>query len=65
MIKLRTAILITADAASRIAPSNVWLFVEDEGAEHGGDDGAERVEHGRVERAPHRYAPRLQVERHA
>jgi hypothetical protein len=43
----------------------VQLFPENDRREHGGDDGAERVEHGRVERAPHRDAPRLQVERHA
>ena len=46
-------------------PADVQLFTEDGGGEDGGDHGAERVEHGGVERASHRDAPRLQVERDA
>lgn len=46
-------------------PSDVQLFVENGGGERGGEHGAERGEHGGVERAPHRDAPRLQVEHHA
>lgn len=34
-------------------PSDVQLFVENNGGEHGGDHSAEGVEHGRVERTPH------------
>jgi len=43
-------------------PSDVQLFVENGGGERGGEHGAERGEHGGVERAPHRDAPRLQVQ---
>jgi len=50
------------DGRSPYQASDVQLFVENGGGERGGEHGAERGEHGGVERAPHRDAPRLQVE---
>jgi hypothetical protein len=45
-------------------PSDVKLLAEHNGGEQGGELGAEGRGHGGVERAPHRDAPRLQVEIH-